>query len=137
MDINELRINAETSENGLWIDYYGGQICIARIGSKAFSEKQREGMDYIFEKYADDKSKITKELLIEIDTKALATCITGWKGFTQTSKAGKKTEYKYSKKAAEKMLLDPEFGDVKDFIWNQASLRENYKINKDNTLKKN
>ena len=111
-------VDAELETNGVWADYYGVQLLIARANNDAFSNKFRS-LSKPHRRQIDAGTlpeRITKGILVQSMAFGL---LLGWKGL----KSGG-VEVTYSKANAESLLSND--ADCREFVTDFAANLSNY-----------
>lgn len=130
MKLSDLKLNIDNAEHGMWFEYYGGiEFKIARLGNTTYQLRYATLLNEANEEYGNHVPAKVFEVMM---TKALATCVTDWKGIDTDDNE----TLEYSLTAVEEMLLNPEYSDVRDFIAMKSNLRENYRQKNDKKIKK-
>lgn len=110
MDFNEVKVNAELGENGVWIQHdETTSFRIARLNNRKFQKLFTKLMLPYRRQF--DAGKLSNEKQIDIMCKAMAeTILLGWKGLTDS---GELVEYSVDK-AYEYLSMDgaDEFRDL-------------------------
>lgn len=130
MKLSSLKLDVDASENGAWFNYHGDiEFKIARLGNKKYALKYASELNLAFEEFGQQVPTHEYERMMSV---ALATCITDWKGIADDDD----TPIEYSEAFAEEILLNPEYGDIKDFVALKANLRANFKKKQTINIKK-
>lgn len=123
-------LKAETE--GVWKDFYGAKVLIARTGNEKFNKKLNE----VFEKHREDLSKkdeaadkLADRLMVEVFADTL---ILDWEGIAYQGK-----EVKYSRQAVIDLLSPPEMRDFRYELLSLADDAENFRLQLEEEQTKN
>ncbi|SPY08025.1 hypothetical protein [Oligella urethralis] len=126
----EFAVNLDAEVNGRWVDFMGVKFLIARINNTEYNKQVVELLNRHKDDKLEDDPQLFNNELARIMSK---TILLGWEG-----KVGfKGKELKYSHENAYKLLSDPAMRDFRDFISEEASKAEAYKLKLEDEQEKN
>lgn len=122
MNINQLRMDSDKEQKGVWFDYIGDiKLKIARTGNPnyraAMTELNAGDLDVL--QIGDTQSKQLDLVQMKIASKAL---LVGWQNLTGDDNV----EIPYSEEKAFELLSDPELGHLYDFVIVSSSNLERF-----------
>ena len=122
MDFNEVKVNAELGEKGVWINHDGTtSFKIARLNNRNFQTKFNKLMQPYRRQF--DAGKLSNDKQVDIMCKAMAeTVLLGWKGLTD---GGEPVEYSVEK--AYEYLSMEGADEFRDLITAYAQDAETYR----------
>lgn len=124
-DLKALAVDSKKSTEGVWIDFLGtgAQVKVARHNNRR-AENARSAALYEFYKDLKDESKSEdiEAKLRQVQAEVMAEFILlDWKGFGLDGEV-----LEYSVENAVKILSNPDFEDVYQFILNESTKREHF-----------
>lgn len=116
LELNDVAVDPKLATRGVWANYMGGQFLVARHGhayNNRLGDLYNENRELLQKK--DEKQLLTVEAaqkMREIHVQAFCeTVLLDWKDVTEKGKA-----LKYTAKAAMRILLDPRYQELTDFL---------------------
>lgn len=116
LNLSDVAIDPKLAHKGVWTNYMGGEFLVARHGhayNQRLGELYNENREALQKK--DDKGLLTIEAaakMQEIHTQAFCeTVLLGWKNVGE-----KDTPIKYTPKIALKILMDPRYQELTEYL---------------------
>lgn len=122
-DLSAIAVDPKLAIEGRWKEFGGGRFLIARWNNKKASAMRNELHSEFYSKIKDSDTpeNLDKEFA-EIQTKVMSECILlGWENVGE-----KGNPIEYSTEVAFKVLSDPRYVDLYDYVTRESINHDNY-----------
>ncbi len=122
--LGALRNDTKRENEGVWVDYESGiRFLVARMGNPAYSKRLEElGKPHL---RAARSGSLTNEVALKITKRAMAeTILLAWEGVEDD----KGKAMAYTPELGLEIFNDEAYRDIYEFVRDEASERENYRL---------